>query len=257
MSLPNTIKTDRDFNMKYLIFAFIGFGIIAYLIDYKGVGRDFTSTAMAQNDAPIVVELYTSQSCSSCPPADKVLAEIAMQPNVIALGCHVTYWNHLHWKDTLSMEECTKRQRAFNGSINSNRVYTPQMVINGEVEFVGSRRGQAIQSIKDADAIIPVKLTKNDTEIHASFPALNINRALTVEWIGYNDKFYQEIPSGENRGRDITYSNPVQFINYSDISDGETYIFQNRTSWNKTDNLAVIIRDKTAGKVIGAGKIKL
>lgn len=243
--------------MKYLFFAFVAVGIAVYLIDYKGVGQDFTSTALAQNDTPVVVELYTSQSCSSCPPADKVLSEIAKHPNAIALGCHVTYWNHLHWKDTLSMEECTNRQRTFNGSIGSGRVYTPQMVVNGESEFVGSRRGQAIAALKNAAPLIPVTLTKNNTEIHASFPELKAHRALTIEWIGYNDKFYQEIPSGENRGRDITYSNPIQFITYDRIQNGETYAFRNRKSWKKTNNLAVIIRDQKAGKIIGAGKIKL
>lgn len=243
--------------MKYLFFAFTVFGLAAYLVDYKGVGNDFTSIANAQNNAPIVVELYTSQSCSSCPPADKVLSEIAEQPNVIALGCHVTYWNHLHWKDTLSLEECTKRQRAFNGSINSNRVYTPQMVINGDVEFVGSRRGQAISSLKEATPLTSIQITKSGDNFVATYPNLNANRNLAIEWIGYNDKFYQDIRKGENRGKEITYSNPVQYIRDGQIVGHSTSSTVTKSILGQSDNLAVLIRDQKAGKIIAAGKIKL
>jgi len=238
--------------MKYMFVAFALLGISIYLIDYRAVGQEFDVTG----DSPIVVELYTSQSCSSCPPADKVLAEIAKQPNVIALGCHVTYWNHLHWKDTLSLKECTDRQRAFNGSINSGRVYTPQMVVNGDDEFVGSRRGQAISSLENATPLASIRVTQSGDDIYAVYPNLNAKRALTIEWIGYNDKFYQEIPSGENRGHDITYSNPVQNIIYNRVEDSSTSSFIKKSKFN-ADNVAVLIRDQKAGKIVTAGKIKL
>lgn len=243
--------------MKYLFLAFAAFGLSSYLIDYKGIGESFSSTANASGNVPIVAELYTSQSCSSCPSADKVLAEIAQQDNIITLGCHVTYWDHLSWKDTLSMPECTNRQKAFNNQRGSNRVYTPQMVINGTEEFVGSRRGQAIESIKNASPLLPVTIHKNGKNFSVSVPNFNIPNELVVEWIAFDNHHKQDIRAGENRGKHIQYSTPVRSIQYDKITDKNKTSTINKDSVENFDNLAVIVRSKVAGSIIAAGKIKL
>jgi len=208
--------------------------------------------AISQDDlsvtAPVVVELYTSQSCSSCPPADKVLGELARNDNVIALGCHVTYWNHLHWKDTLSNPECTTRQRQFNNDRHSNRIYTPQMVVNGEVEFVGSRGQKAASEVNQAQAIVPIILQKNGSNIAASLSQDLASNDYVYEWIEFDDKFHQDIPSGENRGRSITYSNPVRSITYG--NDLRDYRYK-----NIGDHVVLLIRVSKAGKIIAAGKL--
>src|SRR5579863_6180669 len=89
---------------------------------------------------PVVVELFTSQGCSSCPPADALLAELAKQDGVIALGFHISYWNGLGWKDPLSSEASTDRQKAYAGRFNGGQVYTPQIVVDGTAEMIGSDR---------------------------------------------------------------------------------------------------------------------
>jgi hypothetical protein len=89
---------------------------------------------------PVVVELFTSQGCSSCPPADAFLAELALKPGVLALGFHVDYWDKLGWKDPLSATGSTERQHQYANWFGRREVYTPQMVVDGKHEFVGSDR---------------------------------------------------------------------------------------------------------------------
>ena len=110
----------------------------------------FVDVDAGASQSPVVVELFTSQSCSSCPPADRNLGKLSENPNVIALGFHVTYWNHLHWEDTLSNEFSTKRQRSYAAAFRNGRVYTPQMVVNGEQEFVGSNGSKVNAALKKA-----------------------------------------------------------------------------------------------------------
>src|SRR5690348_4653604 len=89
---------------------------------------------------PIVVELFTSQGCSSCPPADALLNELAQRPDVVALGFHVDYWDYLGWKDPLSAPGSTQRQRDYARLLNQPTIYTPEMVIDGHLQLVGSDR---------------------------------------------------------------------------------------------------------------------
>src|SRR5271170_2270724 len=89
---------------------------------------------------PVVVELFTSQGCSSCPPADAVLAELAPRKDVLALGFHVDYWNSLGWKDPLSTQGATQRQHDYATQFGRREVYTPQVVVDGERQAVGSNR---------------------------------------------------------------------------------------------------------------------
>src|SRR5437899_2881738 len=109
--------------------------------------------AFAQN--PVVVELFTSQGCSSCPAADKNLAEIiekaeANGQQVIGLSFHVDYWNYIGWKDPYSKAEFTERQRKYALRMNSENIYTPQMIVNGESEFVGSDKNTSTKEIGKA-----------------------------------------------------------------------------------------------------------
>ena len=128
---------------------------------------NLTSTVAAQpipsaQRTPIIVELFTSEGCSSCPPADAVLAELeSKQPvanaNIIALGEHVDYWNYLGWSDPYSAAIFGERQQAYAQSLNSN-TYTPQMVVDGKAEFVGSNTSKALAAIAKAASEPKAKL---------------------------------------------------------------------------------------------------
>src|SRR5215469_8529565 len=88
--------------------------------------------------APVVVELFTSQGCNSCPPADAYLGELARRPELLTLGFHVDYWNYIGWTDPFARHWATQRQRGYMQSLNQRYVYTPQMVVNGASQGVGS-----------------------------------------------------------------------------------------------------------------------
>jgi hypothetical protein len=157
-----------------------------------------------------VVELFTSQGCSSCPAADRVLGELAKEGRVIALSIPVDYWDYLGWKDTLAQHTHSMRQRGYAGGRGDRQVYTPQVVVNGSAQVIGSDR-QAIEAAckNAAKAAVPVTLTRNGDNIEVDIGAgqgapasvwlLTVSRATPVA-----------IGRGENHGRTITYSNVVR-----------------------------------------------
>lgn len=104
------------------------------------------------DDSPVVVELFTSQGCSSCPPADKYFGELAKRPDVIALAFHIEYWNYIGWTDTYSKPWATRRQRDYQAALKLRYLYTPQIVIQGEVEGVGSEAATIEPMIRAAEA---------------------------------------------------------------------------------------------------------
>ena len=114
----------------------------------------------AAADSPVVVELYTSQGCSSCPPADAFLHDLAKRDDVIALALHVDYWDYIGWKDSFAKPEYTDRQHAYAHAANATTVYTPQMVINGKDHVIGSRPMEVIdQVMRHREAVTPVDVT--------------------------------------------------------------------------------------------------
>jgi len=113
------------------------------------------SYARADAGAPalVVVELFTSQGCSSCPPADALLVDLARnRPDVLPLAFHVTYWNRLGWRDPYSLDAATDRQRRYAALLPSNQVYTPQIVVDGSRDVVGSDRDRVLGAIRAATA---------------------------------------------------------------------------------------------------------
>ena len=232
--------------MKYIIamtFALAAFSVFSVI-----------KTAEAGSEAPVVVELFTSQSCSSCPPADKLLGKIVNQhDNVIALSCHVTYWNHLHWKDTLSKSFCTDRQRDYGAKIARGRVYTPQMVINGQYEFVGSRSGRAKAAIKaGSNKLKSVEIMKSPTGYKVKLPAVG-RGDYSVAAFSYIEKHTESIPSGENRGRTVAYTHPVTDLISLGNWDGS---IKSKTFNVMSDHIAIVVSNKATGEIVAAGKSK-
>lgn len=217
--------------------------------------------------APVVVELFTSQSCSSCPPADAVLGELADHNNIIALGCHVTYWDHLDWKDTLSLPACTQRQRDYAAQMGSNQVYTPQMVVNGHVEFVGSRRSTAMREVGKAahslKAVRAIALNRSGDTLTAQLPPLGFGVAPQTLWLAPIAKpRTQAIKSGENRGRTVTYTNPVAALVNAGAWNGQA---ETRTialpaqypGAPAIDGYILIAQSPPAGPIVAAGQLPL
>lgn len=241
-----------------IVIAFIFIALTGFLV-FKA-SSSATAQSMEGTSAPIVIELFTSQSCSSCPPADRLLGALAENENIIALSCHVTYWNHLHWKDTLSQDFCTQRQRQYTRSLKSRGPYTPQMVINGHHDVVGNRANQVNDVVGSAavkDIILPIKMSVTGETIQVILPQTNLNSSITLTLFAFDDKHTQSIPSGENRGSTVDYTNPVSNIAALGKWNGEaqTIEFKNHKD---SGGFAVLAQDKNGyGKIIAAGQLKL
>jgi hypothetical protein len=165
-----------------------------------------------------VVELFTSQGCSSCPPADEIIGELASDPSVIALSMPIDYWDYLGWKDTLADARFSARQKAYSQMRGDREVYTPQVVVNGAVHVIGSDRAGIEDAIGDTQKTngvmsVPVTMTLVGKQVHVSVAASSkAPAAMHGEiWICSVSKSVPiAIARGENRGRQITYHNVVR-----------------------------------------------
>ncbi|KPF92765.1 hypothetical protein IP86_24065 [Rhodopseudomonas sp. AAP120] len=177
-----------------------------------------TTHASAAAGARAVVELFTSQGCSSCPPADRIIGDLAKDPSVIALSLPIDYWDYLGWKDTLADARFSARQKAYSQMRGDRDVYTPQVVVNGAAHLVGSNRAGIEDAIKRADKssgtmTVPVAMAVNGKEIKVSVAAAPADAAARQGevWICAVSKAVPiAIARGENRGREITYHNVVR-----------------------------------------------
>jgi hypothetical protein len=167
-----------------------------------------------------VVELFTSQGCSSCPPADKIIGELAKDPSIIALSMPIDYWDYLGWKDTLADSRFSARQKAYSQMRGDRDVYTPQVVVNGSTHVIGSDRAgieSAIGNTKQADGVmsVPVTMTLSGKQINVSVAASGKDPAAMhgEVWIcSVSREIPISIGRGENSGREITYHNVVRSL---------------------------------------------
>ncbi len=168
-------------------------------------------------DPRAVVELFTSQGCSSCPPADKLMGELAKDPSIIALSMPIDYWDYLGWKDTLADSRFSARQKAYSHMRGDRDVYTPQAVINGAAHVIGSDRAGIEGAIGETEKTsgvmsVPVSMSVIGRQINVSVAASRGPAAMHGEvWICSISKAVPiSIGRGENRGREITYYNVVR-----------------------------------------------
>lgn len=164
--------------------------------------------ARADNNSPIVVELFTSQGCSSCPPADKFLGQLAKRPGILPLGFHVAYWNYIGWTDPYSKPWAARRQREYAKRLEQRFVYTPEMVVQGEFEGVGSERGKIDALIRAAEVH---RSPHPDLVLHWRADGTLVAKVgagkapprdpATLWLVGYDHLHETKIEAGENAGR--------------------------------------------------------
>jgi len=220
--------------------------------------------ASAAERAPVLVELFTSEGCSSCPPADAYLGELAKRPGVIALSFHVDYWNRLGWADPFSSAEATTRQKGYAESLKQSYVYTPEMVIDGRVHEAGSRREkvEALLSAARANAVFPVGLTrKPNGDVEAELPAAGGATTDATVWLVLYDRSQTvAVKNGENGGRTITHANVVREIRRVGGWNGQAARLPlpiNAAAARERGGAAVIVQAGSYGIVLGVGMLAL
>lgn len=166
-----------------------------------------------QAASPVVVELYTSQGCSSCPPADALLAKLAQQPGVIPLALHVDYWDYIGWKDEFAHPGFTKRQKAYAKAAGERMIYTPQMIVGGQERMVGHEPAAVAEAIARAAAMpSPVRLSvaREGGQIVIRAEAdPPLTAPVMVQLVGYRPAQTVDIAHGENAGLSVEYRNIV------------------------------------------------
>jgi hypothetical protein len=216
-----------------------------------GLAVALTAAGHAQ-EAPTVVELFTSQGCSSCPPADGFLTDLAHQRHdVLPLAFHVTYWDYLGWKDPYSLEAATARQRAYARNLGEDGVYTPQMVVDGTAGFVGSDRSEGLKTIAAAvHKTIPVSVGRDGQTLLIKVGA-GTGRA-QVLLVGFDFSHKTPIGRGENSGRTLLESNIVRSLTPIGAWSGDPV--ELRQAPPAGEGFAVLLQAED-GRIIGAARL--
>lgn len=186
-------------------------GATSFLTRALAVALLWAPGAAAQQRQPVVVELYTSQGCSSCPPADALLARLASRADVVALSLHVDYWDYLGWRDSHALPGNAKRQRAYAAAMGKRMVYTPQMVVQGIAAVVGANVeavAQAIDAAPRGDAGVALALTTEGDGLRAAATLMR-PQPVVVTAFWFDPPFSPEITRGENAGDHLRYVNSV------------------------------------------------
>ena len=215
------------------------------------------TNAEAASDSPVLVELFTSQGCSSCPAADKLAATLT---GAIVVSFNVDYWDYLGWRDTLAKPEYTQRQMDYAKSRGDNDVYTPQMIIDGADHAVGSSQASvtnAISAAFKAQAKIPMTLTANDMELIVDLGAGEAVGEATLWLMAIAPEVVVKIERGENSGKEILYHNVVRKLLPAGMWNGQSAKLTFPRSAIITDDvkmcLAVLQMGKV-GQVLGIAK---
>ena len=213
------------------------------------------SFGQARAEHPLaVVELFTSQGCSSCPPADHVLGELAQERDIIALSYHVDYWDYMGWKDIFGRAENSQRQRVYAHRMKKKNVYTPQMIINGKVDVVGSRPmdvAKAVMNAKKRAMPVSVKITPVAQGLLVSAASNGLqNGTYDLIAVAITPKAEVQIKRGENRGKTIRYVNVVRdFKPIGQLSNGQASLTVPAVDGAK---LVVFVQAQGQGPIIGA-----
>jgi hypothetical protein len=254
-----------------------------FLLFLAGIFSIFSASAAAQkkenqiakSKTPVLVELFTSEGCSSCPPADKVLTRLEKeQPNAdaetITLAFHVDYWNYLGWRDEFSSSLYSERQGGYGSHFNLDSNYTPQMVVDGQKQFVGSNFGNATNAIAEA-----VKNEKAVVEVSAENAEKKTNFKVKITGVAKHDESYvwlaiaednisTSVRRGENSGRTLQHTSVVRemklignLLPTADNFEIETAV-PLPSNWNKKNLKAVVfVQGKSTKKVFALRRINL
>ena len=210
--------------------------------------------------APVaVLELFTSQGCSSCPPADALLETLAQRSDIVALAYHVNYWDYIGWPDTFGAEANSDYQRRYAAMRESSRIYTPQLMINGTADVVGSREADVYAAIKTATLQLPIAVSVTDDMLVVDIGARPELDDAVIWLVTYINEASVAIERGENAGKTIRYMHVVTDRMLAGMWEADTGA-QLKLPLSKVlvapaDGVAILVQgdeDGLPGQIIGA-----
>ncbi len=235
--------------MKYANSALYGLAVLGLAM--------FGGPAAAETKFPVVVELYTSQGCSSCPPAEAFLGELATRPDLIALEFHVDYWDYIGWKDPFGSPTYAERQRAYSGALGERYVYTPQMVIQGQTHEVGSKRNLVekkialVRGISETGPTVVLKRVGDSVQVNVSGD--HAAGAYDIFFVTFDAKHETEVLRGENRGETLVNTNVVRALDLVGQWTGDPVELMVSLAGKKGDGgCAVIVQAVNQGPIAAA-----
>lgn len=219
---------------------------------------------LAAAEPKAVVELFTSQGCSSCVPADAYFEELVERDDVLALSFHVDYWDYLGWRDTLGDPANTARQRDYAEVRGSRRIYTPQMIVNGATDLVGSHRKEVEAAIERAALPVPVEMRRRDGKVDIEVAARPLPRPwpTTIRLVLFSSEAEVDIARGENAGETIEYYNVVRAVRPIGMWDGAAVKITlpgDELMGDGVDGCAVIVQEDLPngpGRILGAALLQ-
>jgi hypothetical protein len=228
-----------------------------------GAGLLAARDALAETRAgPWAVELFTSQGCSSCPPADAELGKLARRPDIVALSFHVDYWDYIGWKDRFATKDTTERQRIYARTLNQRYVYTPEMVVDGRVNQPGTDSSEITGMLADARRQSTVRATPAltrtaDGSLRIGLAAAKIEKPADILLFVYDRRHSTPVARGENEGRRIDNFNVVRrFERLSSWNGAEAAWTVAADRFTPDQGLAVLVQQANQGPVFGANKLE-
>jgi hypothetical protein len=263
----------------------LGCAMLIVIVPYSGFHERARKSPSNSDDranarTPVLVELFTSEGCSSCPPADTLLANLdAQQPiagaEVIALEEHVTYWDQLGWVDPFSGLQYTERQQDYAASRHDGGVYTPQMVVNGQAEFVGSREREARQAIEKAAVQAHAEITisneapkkPNESQFKVAVGKLSEPKGGQAEvYLAITETgLHSAVKAGENSGVEVHHSAVVRVLKkVGSVDAGKEPAFSAEPSikldknWKRENLRAVVfVQEKRDRRIFGSAETRI
>lgn len=213
----------------------------------------------ARAEQVVVVELFTSQGCSSCPPADAILGQLAERDDVIPLALHVDYWDYIGWKDDFARPEHTVRQRGYARAKGEKMIYTPQMIVQGDAHILGNKPmdlADAIRAHAVNDAPVSVALERAGDRVNVALRKTgSVPAEMDVHVVTYTPSATRSIRRGENAGRTLTYHNIVEdWRTVATWNGGSDYRASIRLSEGAP--VVVIVQAPDYGPVLGAARLR-
>ena len=208
---------------------------------------------------PAVVELYTSQGCSSCPPADALLGELSQMPNVVALAFHVDYWDSIGWRDHFALPTAVERQHRYVETLGLSSAFTPQMVVDGRSSFVGSDKRRILAAIAEPLDTIPISVEVARGEITVTVPERQDSERYDVNLIAYLPQAATNVGRGENSGRTLREFNIVRQFRSLGVWSGLESVFRVPVGSFPADaaRVAVLLQRAQQGPIAGSATVAL